>query len=139
MVDPIKVLREWLLGVTAVTSLLGTNAAGSIYGGGDLPEHFDPNLGAGIQIFVSGGPVHPEIPPYIMPRLTIKVVAGVEEYVLARQIFGAVFDALHGKTNVSFGSDGTVLSAQAGGSGRDMTDPETGWVIVYEFFSVQMI
>lgn len=139
MIDPIKLVRRWLLGTASVTDLLGTNTGGSIYGGGDLPEKFDPALGPAIQIFVSSGTNAPEIREEVMPRLTIKCWANVNEYALARSVYRAVYDVMHGANMVDFGDDGRVISCQSVTQGQELTDPDTSWVNVVGFFVLDAI
>jgi hypothetical protein len=118
-----------------VTSLLGTNLNGSIYAGSDLPEKFNPALGPGIQIFRAGGVSNPEVPQLINSRVAVKIWADDEQYEIASDLYGAVFDALQGATNLTL-ADGTILSAYEVTGPAEMTDPETNWVSVYGFFAV---
>lgn len=135
MVDTNTLLREWLLSSSSITSLLGTNAAGSIYCG-DLPEGVDPALGAAIQIQTAGGTPHNEVLPMLDDRKQIRIWANVGQYKLARQIYGAVRDLIHGGQSVDFGADGHVIRCIEVTSGQDVTDPDTGWATVLAFFQL---
>lgn len=135
MVDTNSLLRDWLLSLPSVTSLLGTNANGSVYCG-DLPEHFDPSLGPGIQIFTAGGTPHPEITALVDDRKQIKVWADVEQYQLARQVYGAIRDQIHGASGVDRAAKGYVVRCIEVTSGQDITDPDNGWATVVSFYQL---
>lgn len=139
MVDPLRIVQRWLLGSSSVTALLGTNDNGSIYGGGDLPEGFDPKLGPCVQFFVASGTSAPELTKEIMPRMAVKCWANVNEYQVARNLFAAVHDVMHGATMVDFGDDGRLLSCQVATQGQELTDPDTSWVCVFGFFVLDLI
>jgi hypothetical protein len=138
VVDPDIIVRRWLLGSTNVTALLGTNQSGSVYCG-DLPERFDPEFGPGIQINTWSGAGHEEIKEIVEPRLQIKVWTRPNAQKLARAVFRAVYDVLHGASMVDFGDDGRVLTCQAQDLGQDVSDPDTGWTTVVGFFQARMI
>jgi hypothetical protein len=135
MIDTNLLLRDWLLSSSSITSLLGTNANGSIYCG-DLPEKVDPSLGAVIQIQGVGGTPHTEVLPMADDRKQIRIWANVGQYKLARQIYGAVRDLIHGGQNVDFGADGHVIRCIEVTSGQDVTDPDTGWATVLAFYQL---
>ena len=135
MVDVAVLLREHLLNQLAVTSLLGTNADGSIYALADLPEHFDPKLGPAIQIVRSGGTSHDEITPLVNARVQVKVWADVEKYQVASDVYGAINDTLHGVTGIAL-PDGVILSALESTGPQEMTDPDTGWSMINSFYAV---
>lgn len=135
MVDANLLVREFLLGQTAVTALLGTNSNSSIYCGYDLPEHFDPALGPAIQIFRVGGASHSEITALVDARLHIRVWAGVEKAFLASQVYGVINDVLHGITGITM-ADGTIIRALEVTGPSEMTDPNNGYVAVYAFYAV---
>jgi hypothetical protein len=138
MVDVNALIRHLLLSSTAVTSLLGTNAGGSIYAGA-LPEHFDPALGPGIQLLAAGGSSHDEVDGLVDRRVQVRVWANVYQYELANQVFGAIHDSLHGQTNLSAGSFGKVVRALEASGPNHMDDPDTGWATVYGFFTVMAV
>jgi hypothetical protein len=135
VVDAAVLVREHLLNQAAVVALLGTNANGSIYCSPDLPSHFDPKLGPGIQIFRSGGMSNPEIPPMVNARVQIRVWADAKKFQVAADVHGAIFDTLQGVTNVSL-TDGTLLSAIEATGPQEMTDPVTLWVSINSFYAV---
>jgi hypothetical protein len=135
VVDAALLLREYLLGQSSVTALLGTNANGSIYCAYDLPEHFDPVLGPGIQIFRAGGHSHDEITVLLDARVQIRAWADVEKYSLASAVYGAINDVLHGACGLTV-TDGTIVRALEADGPIEMTDPGTGWVAMYAFYSV---
>lgn len=135
MVDVNVLVGEYLAAQTSVTSLLGTNAGGSIYYGYDLPEHFDPKLGPAIQLFRAGGEAHTEIIGLIDARLQVRVWDDVEDPGAAAQVYSAIFDVLHGVTKLTL-ADGRILRAIEVTGPQEMTDPDTGWVAVFGFYKV---
>lgn len=137
MVDANLLLREYLLGQSEVTALLGTNINGSIYCGFDMPEHFDPALGPAIQLFRVGGRSHSEITVLADARIHIRVWAAVENAFLASKVYGAINDVLHGLCGYTV-ADGTIVRALEVTGPLEMTDPETGWVGVYAFYQVMV-
>lgn len=138
MIDAAVVVREYLLGQTAVTSLLGTNANGSIYAAYDLPEHFDADkLGPGIQIFRAGGKSHSEITVLVDARVQIRAWAGAEQYSAASDLYGAINDVLHGLCGFTV-ADGTIVRALEVNGPIEMTDPDTSWVSMYAFYMVMV-
>lgn len=139
MIDPLKIVQTWLLGTSSVTALLGTSPGGGVYGGGDLPEHFNPSLGPCVQIYVAGGTNHEEIKIEVMPRIAVKCWANVNEYQLARALYRAVYDTMHGANMVDFGDDGRVLGCQSVSQGQEITDPDVSWVSVLGYFELDAI
>jgi hypothetical protein len=135
VVDASVIVRDYLLGCPGVTALLGTNANGSIYCAYDLPEHFDPKLGPAIQIFRAGGHSHDEITVLVDARLQIRAWADVERYSAAAALYGAINDVLHGVCGVAT-ADGTIVRALEVDGPIEMTDPQTGWVSMYAFYTV---
>jgi hypothetical protein len=135
VVDANLLVREFLLSQTAVTSLLGTNANGSIYCGYDLPEHFDPELGPAIQVFRVGGSSHTEITQLVDARVQVRVWADVEKPLLASEVYGAINDVLHGLCQATLAA-GTIIRALEVTAPQEMTDPDTAWVAVYAFYEV---
>lgn len=135
MIDASVLVREYLLGQPAVTSLLGTNANGSIYCAFDLPEHFDPTLGPGIQIFRAGGHSHTEITALVDARVQVRVWADTEKYSAAADVYAAINDVLHGLCDTTV-EDGTIVRSLEANGPSEFTDPDTGWVAVYAFYSI---
>ena len=137
MADSNKILRQYLLQSSDLTTLLGTaNAFGGVYVG-DLPEHFDPKRGPCVQITGAGGRPNPEIPPLSDDRKQVRVWADVEQYQLARQVYAAVAAQINGKDNVKL-SSGYLMRSIAVTAGQDVTDPETGWATVIAFYQVMV-
>lgn len=135
MIDVSVILREYLLTQSEVTALLGTNGNNSIYAAYDLPEHFDPTLGPGIQIYRSGGHSHSEITALVTARMMVRAWADVEQYSTCSGVYGAINDVLHGLCGYTV-TDGTIVSAIEVEGPMEMTDPETGWVAMYAFYQV---
>src|SRR5437879_217081 len=135
MVDVAVLGREFLLTQPAVIAVLGTNRDGSIYAADDLPEHYDPKLGAAIELSRSGGISPLEIPQIVNGRLQLRVWADQEKYQLASDVYGAVRDSLHGANNIAL-DEGYLLSAYEVTGPQEMTDPETGWVSANAFYLI---
>lgn len=138
MVDPGKIVRRWLTGSSAVTALLGTNADGSVYVG-DLPPAANPQLGPFIQVTIVGGPLHVEINALAEVRVQVKVYADIGKSKVARTVARAIADVMHGANLVNFGDDGRVVSSVCDNLGQEITDPDTGWIVLLMTFSVEMI
>lgn len=143
MVDPLYIVRQWLLADSAVTDLLGTQTgqvatSGGIYAG-DLPENFDPTLGPGIQINADGGEGDPEILPLIDARITVRVWARPNDNANAHQVYRSCYDLMHGANMVSFGDSGMIISSLAASLPQDGSDPDTGWATVTGFFSIKFV
>jgi hypothetical protein len=135
VVDAAVLVREYLLTQSNVTALLGTNINGSIYCAYDLPEHFKPELGPAIQIFRAGGHSHEEITPLLDARIQIKAWSDQERYSVASALYAAINDALHGACGLTV-TDGTIIRALEVDGPIEMTDPDTGWVTMYAFYTV---
>lgn len=139
MVDSGKAIRELLIASSSVTSLLQTdqNSNAAIYVGNDFPEHFDPKNGPAILISRRGGHAHPEIPTLSDSRVQVKVAAGVEKYLLAFQVYQAVYSVLHGLTQTGLDSGNTLINRIIETTApQEMTDPDTGWCYVSAFYQV---
>lgn len=135
MIDANELLRAWILSSGAVTTLVGTGNANEGVYCGDLPEKFDPKLGPGVQIRREGGLGSSEIPGLIDARMRVRVWADVEEYDVASQVYGAIYDLIHGSTDLT-NDFGTVVRCIEITSPQDLTDPDTGWSTVIGFFSL---
>lgn len=131
MRDAIKVLRQVLLADAGIVGL-----AVSVYGG-ILPEHYDPTSNPAIVITVKGGSAHSEI-PLQNPSVQIQCWSGINEFVLAHQVDAAVFNALHGLTG-DYGADGRILVCLQESIGRDMVDPQAGWVQVVSSYKLEIV
>lgn len=139
MVDPGLILRTWLLSKTSITSLLGTSPGGSIYVG-DLPAYFDTANGPGIQLIDDGGEPHSEIIKEVQARLVIKVWAPTNSELIAKQIFRACYDVVHGASGVDFPSImSNVVWAQCQGAGQLVSNPDTDWSCCLGIFTVDCI
>jgi hypothetical protein len=162
LVDPNNLLRTWMLqpyvtltdGTTLVNPILDVfqhNAAAQTWPGGPsvfaghLPEQYNPKqTGHGLAIVVTvggsgmtvGGVAHTEI-PIIDPRMQVKVWAGNNEFVRARQLDGAIFDWIHAKTSLDFSGIGFVLSSLNQVLGQDITDP-SGLVTVVSWYHLTL-
>jgi hypothetical protein len=135
VVDAAVLVRQFLLNQPLVLAFLGTNTNQSIYAAADLPEHFNPKLGPGIQIFRSGGSSHSEILVLVNARVQVRVWADQEQYQVAADVYSAINDTLHGATNIVL-PDGVMMSALETMGPQEMTDPDTGWAAVNSFYAV---
>lgn len=139
MVDSGKVLREVLIAATSVTSLLPTdlNSNPTIYVGNDFPEHFDPKNGPAILISRRGGTAHVEISALGQSRVQIKIAADVEKYLVAFDVYRALFKVLHGLSQTSLDSGAALVHQIIEVTApQEMTDPDTGWCYVFGFWNV---
>lgn len=137
MMDTNILLRKWILANASVTVLLGVppNAGGGVYVG-DLVKGFDPvNIGPGITITNVGGVTDPEMPIFD-DRKQVRIWAGVEQGMLARQVYSAVRSLIHGKTNIAIPNTGYIMRCLEAVAGQDVTDPDTGWATVLGFFQL---
>lgn len=140
MVDTNDLVRQWLLATTSVTSLLtGGNPDGSIYATPDLPAKVDIKAGPAIQIFNVDGNFNGEIAPLLDDRKCIKVWADVGKNKLAKQIFGAAYDLIHGANMIKFPGQGTIIRAQFAHGPQEVTDPDTGFITCVGFIQVMAI
>lgn len=135
MVDVAVLVREFLLLQSNLITGLGVDLSGRIYAAADLPEGFDPKQGPGVQLVRSGGIPPIEIPTLIEARLQVRVWADQERYQLASDVYGAVRDPLHAVSNAML-SEGVLLTAYEVTGPQEMSDPETGWVMVNSFYTV---
>lgn len=138
MADPIKIIRTLLLANGDFTSLLTQLDDGSypIFGG-ILPEKFDPESNPGITISVKGGSSHSEM-PIQDPTIQVRYWCGVNQFLLARSIYEAAYQALHGITNLDLGDDGKVISLLEEQLGQDVTDGDAGWATVMNTFNMKV-
>jgi hypothetical protein len=147
MIDANLFLRTWLL--TAVVNgqqnpIPGVLGSQQIFAG-QVPPGVDTSVapaiivraGGGTASASSGGSAHPEI-PIIQPRMQITAWCGPNQFQLARQIYGAAFDWIHGKTAIDLGAIGYALSCLELTEGQDVTDPHTGFATVVSFWSLML-
>jgi len=136
MVDVNILLRQYLLSQTSVTALLGTNSNGSIYASADIPEKVSPALGPFIQIIQSGGSNYEEIPQIIIPRMMIRPWADVGEKKRVAALYRVIYDVLNGTYPAVF-PEGVIMGAKQVTGPQEFTDPDTGWVALYGFYSIK--
>jgi hypothetical protein len=118
------------------------NTSERIYGGHLIPG-FDPLFGPGIVVRVGGGTsagtgggsAHPDL-PLNMPRMQLTAWAGVNQYDIARQLYGACFDWMHGRNMIDLNTDGFINSCVEQVEGQDVDDPHTGLATVAGFWSL---
>ena len=151
MLQPSVTLPGGTTQTNPILQVFQNNAPNEIWPGGPpvfagkLPELYNPKqAGHGLAIVVTvggsaptdGGVAHPEI-PIIDPRMQVRVWAGNYEFVRARQLDGAIYDWIHGKTALVFSGIGFVLSALNQVLGQDMTDP-SGLVTVVSWYHLKL-
>lgn len=143
--NPPGLIRAWLLAdASPLPALLGDRpTTGQSVWYPDLPEKFnpengpDPDLyGPGITIAVRGGGGHPEIPVLQKLRFQLTVWCGVNKYVQARTIYGALYDYIHGSNNIIVPGHGTIKTCTEVVAGQDLTDPDTLWAIVLGYYEI---
>jgi hypothetical protein len=132
MINPNKLLRNWLLDTSAITALVGNDNV--CYP--DLPEKFDASKGDKAIVFGARGGTADVNLPLISPSYQIRCWA--LRATEARDIYAALFDTLHAKNMVSRGADGLVLSSYEEVQGQDVTDEVTGWATVIGFYKLVM-
>lgn len=146
MADANILVQNFLLQDSALVALLG----GQNIFSGDLPEKYNPELGAAgaqnvwpdlgtngpaITVCTEGGAAHPEI-PMAADRVKVRVWCGINQFPVARRIYNELQKFLHGPCMVDLGSDGFILSSLEVVRGQDLTDPDTGWATVISFFRI---
>jgi hypothetical protein len=146
LIDANLLLRTWLLtpainGVQNPALAVLTNPT-NIFAG-HLPPGVDTSVepaivvrnGGGTASATGGGTAHPEI-PIIRPRMQITAWCGPNQFQLARQLYGAIFDWMQGKTAIDLGAAGFVMSSLEETEGQDVTDPHTGFATVVSFWNL---
>lgn len=128
MLNPNKVLRDYLLTVDALTALVGTNIAYP-----DLPAKTDVAGGAKALVFSARGGLSGVETPLLKPSYQFR--AWALRPAEAREVYAALFDALHGKSNLGAGA-ARILAAFEEVSAQDVTDEESGWATVLGFFRI---
>ena len=125
-----------------VVSLVGQN----VYGG-QLPEHFNPEVsstaepagdGPAITLEVKGGSSHPEMPLQEVD-VQVRVWAGINANFLARSIYNRCFQVLHGLCDVNAGGAGLVKRILATVPGTDLVDTDTGWSTIVGAFNMMIM
>lgn len=133
MIDPVQIVRQWLLASNLVQAIAGSDVFGEV-----LPEHYDPTSNSAVVISIKGGAGHAEIAPLREAEIQIKCWAGINQFVLAQSLYGAVYDTMHSKSMVSFAGFGTVLTSYEMLMGHSVVDPDTGWATVVGAFHMQL-
>lgn len=136
MVDTNALVTKWLRNIPALTSLLPTRGTTNSIYAVSLPPKFSPSDGPAITIMANGGLSHPEINDLIQPRLQIKVWADVLQYEIARQVYGVLFDSIHGKGNITISGAGTIMSCYEITPPQDLADPDMEWATVISFYQL---
>lgn len=132
MIDSNAVIRAYLASNAGVAALVGA----CVYVP-RLPEnHTLPAIG----LFTRGGSSTPYIPPLLSPSKQIDCWAASP--IVARQVYGAVYDALQGieRTAVTIGATTYyILSAIEEVQGQDMGDPDVPtYFRVLSFWSIMV-
>lgn len=131
MADSTLLVIKHLLSDGDLVALLG----GENVFGVDLPEKFDPTVQPAITVATEGGSNHPEV-PVGAARVKVRVWAGVNQNVLARQIDKEVVRQLHRQNGIDLSPDGFILISQQTVIGQDLTDPEDGYATVLSFYEI---
>jgi hypothetical protein len=113
---------------------------------GHLPVGFDTKYGPGIVVRVgggtasgtAGGSAHPEA-PILNPRMQITVYGTGNFYEVPRRIYRAIFDWMHQRTGVDFGSLGYVLSCLEQVEGQDIADPHTNQATIVSYWRLMTL
>lgn len=82
-----------------------------------------------------GSPSNPNIPGIVYPSIAFKCWGGVKGYVAARNVYGALYDALQGLQNM-----GSIVSAEEELAGQDLVDPDIpnlNYVLCYFLFKIK--
>jgi hypothetical protein len=161
VIDVNLLLRTWLLTdplngqpnpvLALLTSLFTPGAAAPnntpqrIYSG-HLPAGFDTKFGPGVVVGVgggtatgtTGGSAHPEA-PILNPRMRITVFGTNNDYTTTRQVYRAIWDWIHGKTNINLGDAGFVLACLEQVEGQDVPDVHTGQATVVSWFQLRTL
>lgn len=129
-------------GSGGLVSLVGSNMFG-----GQLPEHYNPEVsstaepagnGPAITLLVKGGSTHPEMPLQEVD-VQVKVWAGINANFLSRSIYNRCFQVLNGLCMVPVGAAGLVKRILATVPGVDDVDPDTGWSVTLGAFNVMIM
>jgi hypothetical protein len=138
MIDLNLAVLTWLKASPALAALVGTNIFSPV-----LPEGFsamassapDPAQRA-VVVRKRGGYSETEVPPVFDPSFAIECWA--MEAPDAQQIYGVIRDLMHGATSVDLGSAGFVILCLEEVPGQDVTDPVTGWPMVFAYYHVRL-
>lgn len=131
MIDHAVLVRLRLLDSGGpVFSLVGQNVQC-----GPLPEGANPELAPWITVNAEGGDAHPEI-PITTARLQVRVWCGQFQRTLARTVYAAVHEWLHGKNSIELSPDGFILISQEVVLGQDLIDPDAGYATVLSYYQI---
>lgn len=133
MIDPLQLVRQWLLASDAVQAIAGLDVFNEV-----MPEHYDPTSNPCVVCTIKGGAGHAEIAPMAEVEIQVKCWAGINQFVLGRSLYGAVYDTVHSKSMVTFSGFGTVLTSYEISAMQTTPDPDTGWATVTGAFHMKM-
>lgn len=133
MIDPLQLVRQWLLASSSVQAIAGLNVFNEF-----LPEHYDPTSNPAVVISLKGGSGHSEITKLKDVEVQIKCWAGVNQFILARSLYGAVYDTMHGQQMVSFAGYGTVTYSHELNQSASIADPDVFWAGALGSFKLQV-
>lgn len=143
--DPTLLTRKFLL-LDAALLALCPGSAPTVPGedddlpehivGGELPEYANPNAYAPfVTICTEGGISHPEV-PISTDRVKVRVWAGINQWPLARQVYGEIEGWLNRQNQINLYPDGFIIISQETVGAQDLTDPETGWATVFAYYQI---
>ncbi len=134
MMPPNLVITAMLKASPGVTALTGNR----IYSPNRAPG-YHPEQGSAISHFVRGGPAPSLYTPIIKPSIQITGWGATAK--MARDVHSAAYAVLQGCEQQFVTVEGVailVYGAKAETFPEDVTDPETGWRSVTNFFELSM-
>jgi hypothetical protein len=120
----------------AINALEASSYGITVYGGA-LPENIDPTSNPVVVVHSRGGTTHPEMPISDM-SIMVTCWAGMNQFKLARALYGQVFRTLHGITDMDFGVDGCIIRCIEELPGQDVTDPDAGYATVVSAYTMMI-
>jgi hypothetical protein len=132
MIDANGTILAWIAGDTATMAL----ATGGVFSP-KIPQDYNPTNGLALAVSSRGGTAEDEC-PILEASIQVLAWAPQDEGLRARALYRAIFDLMHGKTNINLGAAGYIFSAVEEVAGQDGEDPETKWATVTSFFKVMM-
>jgi len=132
MIDPLQLVRQWLLASNAVQAIAGLDVFCEV-----MPEHYDPTSNPCVVLSIKGGAGHPEIAPISSQEIQVRCWAGINQFVLARSLYGACYDTLHSKSMITFVGFGTVLTSYEMSTGSTLVDKDEGWATINAAYAMQ--
>ena len=128
----------WLRASAPVQAVAGTLPDGSAAVFGEvLPEHYDPTGNPALVVSLKSGERHAEVLPLLEAFIQVKSWAGVNQYVLARQLAGAVSDTMHGAYAVTGPYGGTVNGCFETLAPVGEVDPDAHWATMRAEYKIQ--